>query len=56
MKLIFIMMAALAGLGLVLGIVALFVSPVHAIALLIPSSIYISAFMISYMIEGNKTN
>jgi hypothetical protein len=51
MKLLFILIAALSGLGLVLGIVALFVSPVHAIALLIPSSIFISAFMISYVIE-----
>ncbi|WP_162026389.1 MULTISPECIES: hypothetical protein [unclassified Lentimonas] len=50
------MIAALAGLGLVLGIAALFVSPVHAIALLIPSSIYISAFMVSYTIEEHKTN
>ena len=48
------MIAALSGLGLVLGIVALFVSPVHAIALLIPSSIYISAFMLSYIIEEKQ--
>ncbi|CAA6691478.1 MULTISPECIES: hypothetical protein [unclassified Lentimonas] len=54
MKLLFIMIAALAGLGLALGIAALIVSPVHAIALLIPSSIYISAFMLSYIIEEKK--
>jgi len=55
MKLLFIMIAGLAGIGMLLGIMALFESPTHAIALLIPSSIIIAAFMISYVIEEKNS-
>jgi hypothetical protein len=57
MKLIFLGLAALSALGLIAGIILLFTGPrqvAYSMALLTPSSIFISAFMIAYVIEERK--
>jgi len=51
MRILFLLLLTGSLLGVPIGIIALFASPIHAGVILIPSFIYLGAFTIAYILD-----